>query len=380
MVLRDSQARVLIVVLAMLGFAGACGDPGNADAPEPEAISRPVSVEGVKARSYASWTNVPGIVEADVDMELAFRVAGFVETLSVEEGQRVEAGAVVARLDPRDYEREVRSAQAILDSAEARAADTKREFDRQERLLDSNSTSTRSLESARSAHQISSADARQARVGLETARVALEDCVLRAPVTGHVQKRQLEEHEFASARTAIIVLSRLEPVKVRASVADRHLASLVLGGKVEVRSGAWPGRVFAGRISQLAVGADSVTHTIPFEVEVANADLALRPDMVVEASVATGVTPELVTLPINAVVRDGALRTLCFVAEQTAQGLRAATRPLVLGPLQGNRVVIERGIAAGDRVIVRGQHFLRHGDPIHLSEGLEVARAEESDE
>ena len=83
----------------------------------------------------------------------------------------------------------------------------------------------------------------------------------------------------------------------------------------------------------------------------------------------SGLSDPLLTVPMKAVVRDGGLQPLCFVVtedDSKGMGLRAEARSVVLGGLWGDRITIEAGLFAGDRVIVEGQHFVRSGDAVHV--------------
>jgi RND family efflux transporter MFP subunit len=345
-----------------------CGDNrGSASAPDEVLSSKAIEFELLASRQFQSWLRAPGIIEPAASLSLSFRVPGTIAHFAVDEGDAVAPGDLIAELDRRDYLRELELAQANLTSAAAREARALRELKRQERLLSSNSTSTQSLETARSEHEVASAEARQANLRLEAAAVALEDVSLRAPVAGHIEQRLLDPHEFASISASVVVLTDLNTLKVRASVPDRAMSALKVGGAVEISSSAWPGRMFEGHIRRLAVSADPATHTLPIEIEVANSDLALLPAMVVEVRVPDRAAEDLITLPLSAVVRDSALRTICFVLVGSGDELRAESRPITLGSIWEDRVRILDGVGAGDRVVTRGQFFVRTGDRVHVA-------------
>lgn len=355
------------LIAAGVGFALGCGDEGTAESDQAPDPPKPVQVEIVQPRTHRTFTHIPGVVEAESSMSLSFRVPGTVDGFAVEEGAYVERGELIATLDRRDYVRAVDLARAALAGAEARAADARRELDREQRLRSSNSTSAQSLDSAQSSHQVAASELRHARLELEAADTALEDCNLEAPVSGYLEKRLIEKHEFATPEIPVAILTELDTLKVMASVADRALSSLGVGTRARLRSSAWPGRVFDAEIARVAMAADTATHTLPIEIAVANPDLALRPAMVVEVELETGEANELITAPMNAVMRDGALRTVCFVVVSGESEERAAVRPVSLGKLVADRVEITSGLREGDRLIVQGQHFLRDGDGVRVT-------------
>lgn len=370
-----SLSRALPLLICS-GFALlACAEADTADDAQSAkpADTKPVEIEILRLQSFTSWVHVSGLVEAEARMALSFRIDGTIERYHVEEGDHVEAGEVIAELQSRDYARNVKLAQAAVESAEAHAAEAKRELARQEHLVEARTSSTQEHEAARSAALVTRAEVRQSKLQLEAAQAALDDCQLRAPVAGYIEQRLLEKYEFASLQRPVVVLTQLDRVKVRASVADRLLASLQKGAEATITSAAWPEREFRGTVTRIALAADPKTHTLPLELSVANSDLALRPAMVVEVALERGASEPMLTVPMKAVVRDGGHRALCFVAAEdttpansASTGLHAESRTVVLGRLWRDRIAITAGLSAGDRVIVKGQHFVRSGDAIHL--------------
>jgi multidrug efflux system membrane fusion protein len=326
-----------------------------------------VRVERAVSRALAPTISVPGLVEPKSRIALAFRVTGFVERYAVGEGDRVEAGDVLAELDADDFERRVRVARAALDHAAARARSAAQSYERQSRLRDRNTSSEHTYDEAKSAHEMARAELTEARMHLEQAEDELRKTVLTAPVAGYVERRLVEEHELASARTPVLRLSQLDVVTVRAAVADKFLPRLRVGTSVTIESPQWPDRRFEAPIARIDVAADAATRTVPFEVDLANPDLALRPELVVHVEIATGAAEELILVPLAAVLRDAELTPFCFVASGDGTK-RARRRAVSIGAVHGEHVVVTSGLEAGDRVITRGQHFLRSGDAVRVVE------------
>ena len=307
---------------------------------------------------------VPGIVEADARIELSFRVTGYVERFHVDEGDRVEAGQVLAVLDQADLEREVKTARAVLERAAAQAEEARRAYERQRKLHERNSASEQAYDSARSTDEMAQAELREARVRLEMAEDRLAKATLRAPRDAYVERRLVEEHELAAAQTPVLVLTVLDRVIVRAAVADVHLPRLRVGAPARVKTSQRPDAPLAGVIERVDLAADPGTRTVPFEVAVENPGLVLRPELVVEVEVPLG-EPEVRTLvPLAAVLRGSDTRPFCFLEREGV----AERRLVTLGSLYEERVSIESGLSAGDRLIVRGQHFLRPGDRVAVVE------------
>ena len=359
------QSGVLLFAALASGLWTGCGAESDAEIEPPEP-PRPVRVEQVAAVRVEAELRTSGIVEARSRIPLAFRVSGFVAEFAADEGDRVEKGGVIAWLDKSDVGRDVAVAQAGRTSAAAHAAEAKREYERQQSLLETNSTSSQRHQQAKSAYEMAVAASQQARLRLDSAREDLDDSTLIAPLTGYIEKRLLEPHQFTAAELPAVIFADLDSVKVRGSVPDRDLSRLEVGDVAIVRSRAWPEREFEGKVSHVAVAADPTVRTVPFEVTLDNSDLALRSAMVVEVVVRTGESEALVLAPLGAVVRDANLDTLVFVISGEGDEQRAVKRIVELGRLHGDRVVILRGVRPGEQMVVQGQYFLKDGDPIRI--------------
>ena len=350
--------------LALL-TAACSGDPSGAPA-QPSRPPAPVRVETVAAERVAPRLVVPGIVEAKSRIELGFRVSGFVARFGVEEGDRVEAGALCLSIAASDLPPAGRAAPATLAGAGARAAAAELAFGRQRQLFELASTSQKRFDAARLERKMFRAEARGARVELEAAEDRLGKAVLRAPVAGYIERRLVEEHERASAQAPVVVLTELDTVKVRAAVADRDLARLRVGGAAVVRAAAWPEREFRGRLQRIDVAADAATRTVPFEVRVENPELRLRPEMAVEVEVALGAGELVPSVPLAAVLRDLGAEPFAFVVADGGRLPRVERRAVMLGAVHGDRVAVAAGLALGERIVTRGQHFLSDGERVRI--------------
>lgn len=360
--------RGLALVAIALPLVGAGCDDAPAKAEASRELTKAVRLESVARREVQPALRVPGLVEAKARIELAFRVTGFVERFHVDEGDQVREGDVLAELDAADFERETRASRASLERARAQAAHARQAFERQEQLRESGTASEEAHQRALSAHQMANADVSGARTRLEQAQDRLEKATLRAPIDGAIEARLAEPHEVASADAPVLVLTQLETVTVRASLADSAASGLQVGRSAKVWSPLRPDHPIEGRIARIGVVADPATRTIPFEVELDNAERALLPHLAVDVEIPTGEPRSELLVPMAAVLRDADTRPFCFLASDADGGLRAERRPVVTGAVRGDRIAIESGLREGERLIVRGQHFLRPGDTVNAVE------------
>ena len=177
------------VPLALLAAAGACSP--EAEAPQEPAV-RPIKLVTVEQASNRFPVSYPAVIEAAQSSALTFQVSGLLQELPVDEGQEVEQGALIAKLDQRDYQNSFNSAKAQYDNAES-------EYQRAERLFAENAISRSLLEQRRSQRDIAKAQ-------FDTAQKALDDTELRAPFAGGIAEINIENFQTVGAQQPIATL------------------------------------------------------------------------------------------------------------------------------------------------------------------------------
>lgn len=355
------RARHAAVALAAAGLAagGACAPaaearadsgspPPSADVPA-EAPAVPVRVASAALVALADSVRAGGVVEARATAELAFQVGGRLVAVPVDEGSRVARGALLAAIDPTDYQLALRQASLQWDRAE----DERR---RAATLRAAGAIAPNDYERLESA-------ARQAAVARDLAAKRLADTRLVAPFAGVVARKGTEVGATAATGTAVFTLVDLDVVRVRAGVPEGDVGRLRAGQRaaVTLEAAAPDDGAVSGTVATVGVAADPASRTYPVTVSVPNAAHALRAGMVATLAVATGTARQTVTVPAAAVSRDADGATLVYVLDRAAG--RARARRVEVGAAGGasGTVAVARGLAAGEPVVVAGQQRLRDG-------------------
>ncbi len=271
----------------------------------------------------------------------------------VEEGQRVQDGQVLARLDDRQ-------ARALAQEAEARA-----------RFADEDLVRTRALVArdiaARATLERAERDARAARATAETAIHRLDDYLVRAPGDGLVLRRDAEVGEVVDTPAALFWIGEPRPLRVSAEVDEEDIARIVPGQRVLLRADAFPGRVLAATVSQITPKGDTTRKSYRVRLTLPE-DTPLLIGMTVEANIVLRETPDAVLVPPAAVVLapnpspGAARRGHVFVLRG---GVLARTEVEV--GVQGARLSeIRSGLAPGDRVVADPRPALREGQAVRV--------------
>jgi RND family efflux transporter MFP subunit len=345
--------RVLRVTLPIL-LVAACSE----EAPEPEPVVRPVKILEVGAAESGGLREFPGTVGAAQHAEMGFEVAGRVVEFPVEEGQRVEEGQELARLDDRDY-------RARLDSARALVEDARTNRDRSQILFDEGVTPKAELDRKRSIFDVQEANYREA-------EKALEDTVLHAPFSGIVATKLVKDFRNVQAKEPVLVLQDDSSFEIQVYIPERDVRRppSQRGGRDELTArvqpkvslSSQPGVSFPARVKEFSTSADPDTRT--FRVTLSfdpPKDVAVLPGMTAKVTVrAEGVANASgYRIPAAAAIADDEGNPFVWVVDPETMAVER--RSVELGELAEDEVTIVSGLSAGDQVAVSGVHQLREG-------------------
>jgi membrane fusion protein, multidrug efflux system len=343
---------LLILVIA----AAAAGCDSGAGAVEPEAPAGPPLVNVAAMRIVTSelteQIELSGRIEPWVEVRVASELGGLAEEVAFEKGGRVEEGQVLARVGT-DLHR------AALDEAEAVLAGAEATYDRVRQLVERQAVPKQNAITA-------TADYDTARARVAQHRLRLERSIVRAPITGTAVTREVEPGEVLAPGTTITTLHRLDRLKANVPLPENDVALFRTGSRTTLRVDAWPGRTFEGRIHYVAPSATGSTRTFPAEIAIENRDGALRPGMIARVILVRRAYPSAVVVPRD-VLQERDQGPVAVVLEDDT----ARIRPVTLGAMQGDQVLVESGLQAGDWLIVSGHRGLVDGQRVQVVERRE---------
>lgn len=358
----DSRAgrwMALVAVLAAAGTASACGgaqaDDGQSAASGADTtVSRVINVEVLELEtgSFTDLIRLTGTVAASRDVTVSAEESGVIRELPVEKGTRVRSGQPIARIDDRVL-------RAQVEQARARAELARETWERRKRLWEEDQVGS---EMAYLEAKYAAQEARASLAGLEE---RLERTVVRAPVPGTLDDRMVEVGSMVSPGTPVARVVDTDPVKITGGVPERYAADVAPGDRATVTFDVLGGESFEGTLTYVGASVNPGNRTFPVELTVPNPGRVVKPEMVANIEITREVREDVVVVPREALVRveDG---QVAFVVAEEGETRVAEVRRLSLGPAQRNRIVVESGLEAGDRLIVVGQHQVASGDRIRI--------------
>lgn len=319
-----------------------------------------VDVDIVKTGRVVETREAVGTVRAFELIIVTAKVAGMIDKIAFEEGQKVKAGDIIVSLDALERRAEILQRAAEINRATAMRNEVATRLDRAQALrrtgsgteaqVEDLSAQVKTLESA-----IASAEAQ-----LKAADARLEDIVVRAPFAGRVGTRAVSLGAYLSPGTKITTLDDLSKVRLDFSVPENLLARLKSGQVVNAISAAFRDRVFKGKVSMVDTRVDPVTRTVRLTAEFDNQDEALKPGMFLTVSLEVTTKDDAIVVPEEAVVSEG-LRHLVYPVKDN----KVERRVIRIGQRQGGKVEVLDGLKAGETIVVLGVQRVAPGATVN---------------
>jgi multidrug efflux system membrane fusion protein len=357
-------AGLLALVLWKLGaLYGATGKP---PAPPAEASVRVVTVR--RGAISATVTNI-GTVQALNTVLVRARVDDVIEEVLFKEGQIVSRGDVLVKLDPLPFEAQLRVNQAQLAKDAALLDNAKVDLRRYEELLQADSISKQTRDTARSlVAQLTAAVANDV-AQVDLARLSLAYTTIKAPITGRVGARLVDAGNIVHTADAngLVVITQLSPIAVSFAVPQERLKDLRAAQArgsipVTVLNDAGGPSENAGEVILIDNQIDTTTGTIRCKSQFANASDSLWPGQFVTVRVALKTLPDAILIPTTA-VQNGSEGPYVYVV---AADNRAQARVVHIGSAEGDQTVIDSGLSAGETVVTEGQYRLEPDALVHI--------------
>lgn len=355
------------------GAPGAAG-PGGGRGGRGGAVPMTVDVSTVGRSELIDYVTVVGNLIGKATVDVVPRVAGRIESIQVQLGDRVTRGQAVAKLEDRAVREQVNQVranievnQATLKARENDAVVAKNAFDRARTSFERGLVSQQGLEDAEArynsaASQVTVAQAQlvstQAR--LDELTVTLNDTSVLSPVDGFVGRRNLDVGAFAGANTVIISVVDIGLVRMVANLVEKDFRRVQSGAPALVEVDAFPGEQFTGHVSRVAPVFDPATRTATMEIEVPNPGYRLKPGMYARVRLTAERKPDALTVERAAVVDVQGRRGVYVVGE----GDVAQFQEVETGLSDTQRIEILSGVAEGTRVVTTGALAIRNGERI----------------
>ena len=341
-----------------------------------------VSAMTMKLEKVMETTELPGRTSAFRVAEIRPQVSGLIQKRLFKEGADVEAGQVLYQIDPAPFQAAIDSAKAALNRSVANLPSVRARAERYRVLLKGKALSHQDYDDAASALAQAKADIAYYKAALETARINLSYTKVKAPISGRIGRSRVTDGAIVTAyqATALATIKQLDPIYVDVPQSTTELLRL----RCSLREGRLdPGNGCRDQVELILadgskypikgtyqfqdVTVDPTTGSVILRMVFPNPDGLLLPAMFVRAIVTEGVNDQAVLVPQEAVARNqkGDPYVLTIGPENKVE-----LRMLTLDRAMGDKWLASKGLAAGDRVIVKGLQKVRPGMTVKVASAM----------
>jgi RND family efflux transporter MFP subunit len=410
------KALLLLLVLTGMGLLATACNRSKAQANKSANSSTQqvtvveVTITPAIQRQLPRFLEATGSLAADEQTDVAPATSGKVVSVGVDLGTFVQNGAVLVRLDDRDSrirldqataqvaqaQSQVRQAEARLGLRPGQAFDPERvaevasarvalelaekQLRRFERLIETGDVSRSAYDQQKAQRdqlqqqlEATRTQARQNYAGIQTARAAVDaaqsqvasarkaiaDAVVLAPISGFVSDRPADIGEYVTPSSKIATIVRTNPLRMRIDIPEQAVANVQVGQSVSVIVSTYPDRTFSGRVHHISPSVTANSRTLTVEAEVDNSDNLLKPGQFGTVRILMPQSDPAVLVPARAVKTEGGTSRVFVIKDGLAQ-----QRIVQLGQAEGDLVEVRSGVAADEPVATSNVELLNDGMPV----------------
>lgn len=345
-------ALAVTLVLGLQGCMGEANGDEESDSTgtqvEEEQAAIPVEAVTISLGDVAAFYSGTATLEADQQAEVVSEINGVVLGIYAEEGDFVNKGDVLARVETDRYKLEVQRAQAALQRLET-------DLERKRELYQKELVSLEAYEQINAEYE-----AQKAEYGL--AMLNLRHTDIRAPISGYIAERMIRPGNLVELYEPVYKIASYDPLLAVIHVPESRLAVLNKGQKVSMHLDAWPGQEFSGRVIRVSPVVDPDTGTFRVTSAISDDGGRLKPGMFGRVNVHYDLRESVPVVPRDAVVTEDEQSHVFVIGESG----NAERRSVVLGYEERGTIEVVDGLSEGEQVVTAGKGSLSDGARVEV--------------
>jgi multidrug efflux system membrane fusion protein len=359
--------------VVLYALAGVAAIPSCAKPPAERQASVPVQVAPVSRISAPVTISANGVVEPEHTVAIEGQVGGTLDAVNFREGDDVQTGQVLFRIDARPFEAALRQAQATLARDEAQARNALRDAERYRSLAEKDYVTKAQADQAQATAAALQATLQADSAAVDNARLSLAYTTIRSPISGRTGRQLVRPGNLVRPGAGpLVVINQLRPILVRFPLTQREFPALqrrAARGAVSVRVTATDSGPVndVGTLAFLDNAVDSLTGTITAKARFTNGTNALWPGEYVRVTVELEVQPNVIAVPTRAVLAGQQGNYVYVVGADKV----AKVRPVEVGRTVGDMTTVQKGLEPGEQVVIDGQSRLIPGATVEVKIGAQ---------
>ncbi|MEN8190836.1 MAG: efflux RND transporter periplasmic adaptor subunit [Thermodesulfobacteriota bacterium] len=347
---------ILITLIVILFFIlgdqkkELAGEKAKAKPPEQPPVN--VAILTLAPAMIQERLNLPGAVEAWVDLNLLAKINGTIEEILVEEGQQVKKGTILAKIDDDDY-------RIGLDMAKASFQLAKSEYERDLSMFNKGIIASAELETKKTRMATSKSQ-------LENAALLLSRCEILSPMDGIIRKMHAKPGLLLNVADPVADILQVDRVKAVVGIPESDVARVSTLTEIDLTIKALDNLKVTGKKHFFSPSPDSSARLYRLELAIDNSETKILPGMFIRANIVKQSIPDGMVIPLYAVISRGDLHFVYVERDGVSH-----KKEVSLGFLEGWKVLVKDGLNPGDRVIVEGQRSVEDGQKVKVIHEVE---------
>lgn len=324
-------------------------------APRPPAV---IASTRVEQERWQPTLRAVGSLRAQNGIQVTNEIPGIVSQIAFDSGQSIKAGELLLKLED-----SVELATLASLRADQRLAEV--QYRRTADLMPKQAVSKAEFDIAKATY-----DSARAKVAQQLATV--EKKVIRAPFSGILGIRQVDQGAFLPAASAIVSLQALDPLYVDYALPEREFSKIAVGQKIQLRVSAYPDEPFTGRVDSIDASINEGSRSIRIRATLPNTDSRLRPGMFAEVETLMPTEDSVLTVPRTAISYNTYGNFVYLIIEADDGSLKVKRRQVDTGTVREGRVAVTRGVEVGEQLVSAGLVKLRDGQSVTIDNAVEL--------
>lgn len=348
--LKKMKTQIFLFIIAGL-IAQACSK-SEAKLPTNE-TGTPVTIENIEKETISLPVHISGNISSSKESKLSFKTGGIIKSIFVDEGDKVKKGQVLAKLDLKEIQEQVKQAAVGLEKAQ-------RDYERVSNLYNDTVATLEQLQNTKSALDV-------AKATLNIAEYNLKYSSIIAPSDGIILKKFFEENEIAGTGYPIFYFASSEDFwRIQAGVSDKDIVKLKMGDEAKIYIDAYPGRECSANITRIANAPGEYTGLYEIELSIMQVDVDLKHGLFAKGAIFPSENIECYSVSINA-IQEGIGNSIIFysVSEDGTTALKKESQVLAIDK---QKVFISKaGLSDETIIVVDRQKELKNLDKIQIT-------------
>lgn len=357
---------MVTMILFSLSLVGGCtssGDQGQ-ESSSKDSSGVPVRAYTVESRTLEETVEAIGTLRANRTVQISPEIEGRIETVNFTEGEIVNRGDTLAKLDDDRLRQNYQAKQHALEEAQANLENARLTYQRNKRLHQKDMIPDQQFDTSKAQFEAARARVNQLQAEVNAVREQLEDAVILAPHAGVIGAREVDPGNYVSPGTVLAVLYQLDPLQVDFTVPGRFAGRIRTGQPVRGHVASLPDTALEGEVFFVSPSIREQTRDLLVKARINNPNRSAKPGAFARVRLTLETLKDRPVVPSESLVGT----TEGYIIFTVKNG-KAQRQPVKIGLRQPGWVEIRTGVQPGERIVKSGHQSLTDGSPVNILNG-----------